>query len=416
MDKIEKHIKEKLDVPIEFPPNMEMWQGISQKLDEKSRRSFVPLWIALSGLIIAASLFFFQKWNKPQINQIGGRLTDTIYLTNTIVKYDTVYVEKIVERVVFQNRISTSNENRFNTLQQQSFVNSLNTVNDVVANSYPAINDGQSSKEYMPTSLLKANTDKEKFKDTETQRQRAERMILSMEYLSPQSPSLLAIEQKGMNPYFPFMAISKRKKGIGEILKPKAYYVGMGLALSQITDKEKLFLPGSNLNLELKIAFSRKLYFWTDLSLSRDHLQSPNMNPDDGVPFVTSPAEGYQFNRAEAFVNGMNLDFGLKYILWTQGRFQPWLGLGYGIRKEFDYELNYDFIHPITGGELSIDRVIPHDVSSNQLLHLKFGTLYRINRRFSIEPSITFRKKTGNSNLLVNEVFMPKIQLFYRMK
>jgi hypothetical protein len=415
MDDLFKNIKDNLENRPEPPFDERAWLDMERRLDRKPWNGAAlfawALPLALAALFLS-NIFFFKKLNEAneKISNIELR-ADTIYQTNYIYKFDTVYIQKVeTEYVVMTQQprvdfypIQSSYINNSPAYAQQSIWRHANQKPMTFAELQYMFADDQFKKE--GTSL----TDKNQYQ---------ENIGLHASPFLTSNYSLLNAESEEVKlSYLDVPAEQKKKKRpfqkLGANLQPTGFQLGViaGLAYPQHTNVAET--RGYGFGVHGAMAFSKNIRIWAEASYYKLEFKSNEMGSSLGIPEVEVP-DDYEFVEASVYQPFYQYVFGLQYIFYTRKKWNPYFGVGYTFASMRPYEVSYDFEHLIDDDvELSIEeKNSRNDIIWNMFL-LNGGIEGQLSKHIGLQFEAYYRWNGNKTGLLVTDILGVRGKLLY---
>ena len=367
MDNFFKQFKNNLDNQPEPVFDLKDWNSLETQLtDKREKRPILAglLWVLapLFLMSLAANGFQYHQLNNAQQKMmlLENRFdsirhntvviqSDTIYKIKTICKRDTLYRTKILRET--------------GIVYLPSSEDTLNTI--AIANK-PALKD---TKDLANIKTLKTA------------------------FLPIKKPSDLPNLDIDPIVFIPQKTLKQRL----EILRPKAYSVGIsaGLAypMSDISSKPSGYAFG----LQGAISFSPKVSFWADAHYMQLAYKTDRMNDAIGIPVIAPPSNDFSFNLVTINQPSLQYMAGLRYHFDSKKRLQPYLGLGYGAVTSLPYEVDYEFKNSSLGTVWEISQKINKRVTQWDFLLFDVGFEKRISQHYRWQIGANYRLKLSNS-------------------
>ncbi len=335
------------------PTDWGMWEDIESSLDKKRKNRLLPVLLSLPFLLVMAGIIGYLLASKPDVS-ISERVeirTDTVYLTESIHKVDTVLQTKYITKWRYQIPEET--------LTFQSQVQDLSKINSFLQQSIDELNKKLDDYRYaFSESILKDDPKYKKsdFFDLESQnnlptknialnidRFGIEAFALSpipeVKMLSYERPKLMLIH----NLLFENLVKSKKSKSLSDHLIPDYINIGVSIETPGLAFTKNL-RPG----LETGLGFNVELMFSPRFSLVTG-IRSRSTQNKTTDPLIASLYPQPVFGSEETFQNlnvkssFIDIPLIFKYDIFKLNQNQVYLTGGLLLSKHNQTEYLYEY-------------------------------------------------------------------------
>ena len=417
MDDLFKNIKDNLENRPEPSFDERAWQDMENRLDKKTWYGAAlfawALPLALAALFLT-NIFFFKKLNdaNKKISNIELR-ADTIYQTNYIYEYDTIYRQRVEKEYVVmgqQRRVEyfSSQSPYFDYpseyYSQRSSLRNTTQNRMTFADLQYMFADDQHENE---ASLLVKNPQVE------------ENIGLHVSPFLTSNYSLLDVPAEDVKLAYLAIPAEQRKKKrpfqkLGTSLQPTGFEAGIlgGFAFPQHDQVAET--KGFSVGAYGSISFFDNFRMWAEASYYNVEFKSEEMGESLGIPEIEVPDDDYEFYEASVHQPFMQYTFGLQYIFAPKNKWRPYLGVGYTFASMLPYEVSYDFHHITDDIELSIEESINRKESISNMVLFNGGIEGNLSDRIGIKLEGYFRWNGNQEGLIVTNVYGIRSLLFYK--
>ncbi len=369
------------------PPPFEKqdWLDLEKRLGQQDKKRPVALilvWLAWPLLFLslgANALFFFQleKGNSRIASSETSR--DTVFLTQTIFKTDTIYQNRFVQTALLSFPSSATDvHDKIKTPWQAAHLMEPSTAEGFSSNIQNQLLENSSAlSNTSPFSLLHP--------------------LSSLPHRVPHTVHrTLAVPLHPVEP-----AISKPKKTLQyhlSQLRPKGFRLGLTGGWTYPFSKGLKSQGGLSLGAEAAVEFSPRLRMWGSTAYYRARFVTDRMGDDIGIPVAIPPSDDFDFTEAEAPQPSWEYGIGLQYSVSTSRKFRPFLGAGWGAVSLLPYEIVYDFKNKALGVEWSLEKTVNRREFLTNLLLLRAGFESEFSKKWNWQLRASYRagfNKTG---------------------
>jgi hypothetical protein len=386
------------------------WQEMEKRLDaqDKKRRPAIPVWWAFPLLLLSlgVNLYFVREINDTRSSVSAPETSrDTIYLTKHLLKTDTIYKTRILhlnEQALFADLSSKIPENRPpadsnfknnnkdfvktpSTEEKPSLTkNALETVDNQIIITKEGIRTRPATNQSMPApndrppgETNPSDLQTQAFEDT----------------AAVKTADLPARKQKkSLHDYWNY-------------LRPSDFQVGASGGWAAPWGSGLSWQSGPSAGVYAAIVFSPRIQLWADAQYLDLGFASDRMDAQSDVPPVEPPSKDFVFLKAEARQPSLQYAAGLTYSFYPGRKFNPFVGLGYGLVSRFSYEVVYEFANIGTGIEWNVDKPgSPRAFFSDYGL-LTAGFDRRLSKYWNLQLRANYRRGFGEKS----KTYMPNL-------
>jgi len=392
MDEFYKNIKDDLNNMPEPAFQEEDWDSLSKQLDgtTTTKKSIWKRfwWAPILLLLLGSQTYLLCLWTQAQhdLEQIkidNQAVTidapihifqDTILLTNTIYKYDTIYLTGNTVRQSLkaaQNQANSGGNRLFfsSKIKQLSSQNTRAGYSQALDLSHQNNSFGITRNEILSLDFIHSNqqaplltealnkTSNAEYPDKESIGVQAYMPLLSLTNIS-KSVSIDPLERYFHNRSLAPIVRKTKRPGPFDEFGPQGFMlegsIGYNIKHHDVINYKNEFVT----QLKTSVKLSSSLDFWLDASLTGLSYEVDQMDSEFGVPPVSPPSANFEFVLAEANRPVLMYSAGIQYTHVTGTRLRPFIGIGLNATNTFAYDLIYEF-NDITGpDELNIERAI----------------------------------------------------------
>lgn len=401
MDDFFKQFRENLERRPEPDFEEKDWRGMEKLLDAQGGKQLPVLawWWVMPFLLLLLGANVFMLLEQKKVNrklQEAVMLRDTVYQTRVIYHTDTIYRTQVIREETASGVRAGGPAIIFTPAGRQG-------------GGYPAFSSlwsaGQPSAglflpgEARPYSALPGFRQERKEEQDAGQDNR----------LGPEEPhsvhALLAPLPSGNQPLLlpektfeteglPAPTITKRRRTLMQLLyplRPKGLMLGGGgggaFPLGPALSRQAGGLAG----VQVAVEFSPHIRMWMNASYFRIHIETDRMDESIGVPPVDPPSDDLIFSKAELAQPTLQLAAGMQYLFSGEGKWTPYLGLGYGAASLLPHDVVYEFRNPATEAEWNIDIRVAGRSWQTGFLLFQAGVEYEFSRRWSGQLGVNYR-------------------------
>ena len=142
------------------------------------------------------------------------------------------------------------------------------------------------------------------------------------------------------------------------------------------------------------------LRVWVGSTYSRSRIDVLSLSEENGIPTITPPSDNLIFEKAEVPQPEIHYTLGLQYRFQSLDRWEPFLGVGYGIIQSLPYEFIYEFTDPTTEIEWQFEGHGGAEAAASTLT-TQAGVAYRLAQRWQWQLQMTHRTATPRSSQAV---------------
>lgn len=438
MDKFLQQFKDNLEnTP---PPTFDNqdWEDMQQRLAAQQTPPTSNMGRYLAGLAAALLLcslaFNWVIYDKFQ--QVSDKISNTeyrkdsmvytkvIYQTDTIFRTHTIYINTSENSATPPNSNSSSNENAIvsvadghASLYQSSFLGKDNRPFTSFSYQNPSLwSNGfqQNNATILSNSLWALNNQI----NQEVENQHllpAETIKTPLPYLAslPLSPLEYAT-----SPILP-LTIQKITESQEKSLRQRLYpFLPKGIALG-ITTGAGTTLSNNHKGLYIlnwgligKIKFSDALRLSGSASLATISYQTKTIGDSFGVPTIPFPGDDYELEGIQVNRKIWSADIGMEYSFFKQKKWQPFIGLGFGVSSLTKNEVIYEFEDEMADQYFSETK--NYELGKNlQYTHFDMGIAYSMSKKWSAQLSGNYLYRLQKFNNQVPDHLGIKLNILY---
>ncbi len=429
----------------------EDWDDMQQRLEQQHQGSSKPVnyWAWATAVL----LFMFLGSNGlvlQKLNQANQKISylessiDTLVQTQVIFRTDTIYqfvdgqtIHESSSRANPKNEtITTRTKN--NTPQQENLTD-LSTLNQL--NLTPIIHFTNHAQQRSPLTLFSENTLSGTVGLQNTLSRSRNNIALEQQGALAKKSMRVAKKQEGhttahslLNPIklstssfistnhrplpsslnrSPISSI-KRKKSIRQVLypmRPKGIELGisygLGMSLAEHHRDQKI----RQWELIAQVKFSQSIRLWIAGHFKSLDYESTQMGAQYGVPELAAPKDNFEFDEANIEQRIISISTGLQYHFRASKKWQPFIGIGYGLSTLTHNSMRYRFeeagMPNFNTSELVT--VVYENANNLPFALFKSGINYQLNNRFSFQLSGEYLYRINDHNNQIPNILTGKL-------
>ncbi|MEL6945777.1 MAG: outer membrane beta-barrel protein, partial [Bacteroidota bacterium] len=208
--------------------------------------------------------------------------------------------------------------------------------------------------------------------------------------------------------------VVKDKKSIQQILypmRPKGIEVGTsyGLGRSLAAHHRNQEITHWGINAQTK--FSDPIRLWMAADYEALEYESTKMGAAYGIPEIVPSSDNLEFDEANVSQHLLSISTGLQYRFRVAKKWQPFIGIGYGLSKFNSNIIKYRFEEPSVTNQIvgEIETVIYENTSNLSFGIFNSGILYQLNDKFSFQLGGEYRYRIKNDNNQLPNILSGKL-------
>ena len=451
MDKFLHQFKDNLENQPAPEFDEQDWINMQQRLEHHYKDSIKPTnywaWVAsvLFLMIVGSTSLILQKLNKAnkQISRLESTI-DTLVQTKIIVRTDTIYQFVNGQHMTNSNEdVASTNKTILarpisNIPQARIFANRSISNQLGINSQLPFTKNGQQSSLFIPSSKntifesiglqtdLLTNTPNASFgqqgthtNDITTTSEKKEELISASPILSsiemnifsfPTANNILNLPSSFERSFIPL----KRKKNIQQILypmRPKGIDIGISYGLGMSLAKHHRHQKNQQWEINAQVRFSQPIRLWVEGSYQSLSYESTKKGEQFGVPEIAPPSDNFEFDEAHVDQNVISVSTGLQYHFRATKKWQPFIGVGFGLSAITSNSARYRFEEPGIPNPIAIqfEKVNYENASNLPFGLLKSGIVYQLNNKLSFQLEGGYLQRIENHNNQLSNILTGKI-------
>ncbi len=427
-DRLKENLENRPDPPFE----KRLWERLEMNLDQpevRSRPSSTAWWLMVGFCLLLLTLNLMSMKELRQLNQQVETLEhskDTVYLTEvvtrTVHQIDTVYQTRTIHQHVTQYRPTPFSNPAFTThpphfwmgsFSENSPPSNLHTA-DIGNDRYTTfLADNPLPGQRPLLQYLHDNNSTDRFTSSSNNK------IVNFAAVE----NLATLDHRGFEYRSPHLrgmtllqAQSKTRKTVRQHLytmRPKGFQLGLHGGWVNIGNKDIQTRSRWSTGMHAAIVFSPSLQLWTDLSYIDTEIKSEAFSKTTPEPSERPPSDDYEFFKAEADVSLLAFSTGLQYFLNPNGKWKPFLGLGFAAQRLHAYNWVYEYEHHTQSLEWTTD--LPHPSQSySDFLLFRAGLEYQFSDHWNWQMRFDYSRRVGGDHRLIPSLLSMASGLNYR--
>ncbi len=210
------------------------------------------------------------------------------------------------------------------------------------------------------------------------------------------------------------LASIKQKKSIRQVLypmRPKGIELGisygLGMSLAEHHRDQKI----RQWELIARVKFSQSIRLWIAGHFQSLDYESTQMGAQYGVPELAAPKDDFEFDEANIEQRMISISTGLQYHFRASKKWQPFIGLGYGLSTLTHNSMRYRFEEAgmPNFNTRELVTVVYENANNLPFALFKSGIDYQLNNRFSFQLSGEYLYRVNDHNNQIPNILTGKL-------
>ena len=433
MEDFYKQIKENLKKRPEPKFRERDWKALSHKMGKKR---VIPLWYIMPlGLLLlgGGNVYWFLQARSNHSAESIVKQTDTIYVVETHIKTDTVYVNNVVQnKKSIKDDSQTSNiiwslKNQIAVLQMQ-----LKETNNLLFNENRHINKEPKFNEpttHRPSENNLVSSEHLGDHPIKGEMPLDQHNVPVVDSILKDNPDTISVTGKIKKPWEKYALVYSdlnaietpyvKTSTLNKEKESEKPLKGFRLLLEEIKEfKVREFQIGSfggfyypsfgageytvGKSLGVQVVAPLSPHFQLESNLGYHSVIYETMTFDElSNPDIILPDANLTLDKVEAPFKFLQWDLGLNYVFNVQNHLQPKIGVGYGLQYYWQKEVNYEYIGDNNGLNWNFEETINKTGFDANSLILKMGTDYYFDEALILILNGSYRSILGGNSYLV---------------